>query len=204
MCDDVGSKFGTNTSDMREQGRAGCVDIHTDAVDHAFDHAVKGMRERGLIDIMLIHAHANGLGIDLDQLSERILRAAGNGYRAADGDIEIGEFGARERLCGIYRSARFVDDKIFCSRCILREFSGELFSFARSSAVADSDERDVMAVDHILQGVDRTLPIVLRFMRIDCARVEEFASGVYHSDFAAGAEARINAEYNMIGKRRLA
>ena len=113
MRDDVGGQFGTDACDVSQQGGAGGVDIHADAVDHAFDHAVEGVRQGSLIDIVLIHAHADGFGIDLDQLSERILRAAGNGYCAANGDIEIGEFGAGEGGCGIDRRARFVDDQIF-------------------------------------------------------------------------------------------
>ena len=113
MRDDVGRKFGTDARDVREQRGAGGVDIHADAVDHAFDHAVEGVREGGLIDIVLIHADADGLGIDLDQLGERVLCAAGNGYRAADGDIEIGEFGAGEGGGGIDRCACFADDEVF-------------------------------------------------------------------------------------------
>ncbi len=97
MRDDVGGEFGADARDMRQQRGTGCVDIHADLVDHTFDHAIEGVRERGLIDIMLIHAHADGLGVDLDEFSERVLRAAGNGNRAADGDIEIGEFSAGER-----------------------------------------------------------------------------------------------------------
>ena len=58
-----------------------------------------------------------------------------------------------------------------------------------------------MAVDHILQGVDRTLPIVLRLVRIDRACVEQLASGIHDGDFAACAEARVEAEDNLIGKR---
>ena len=113
MRDDVGRQFGTDTRDMRQQRGAGGVDIHADVVDHAFDHAVEGVREGGLIDIVLIQADADGFGIDLDQFGERVLRAAGNGDRAADGDIEVGEFGAGESGCGIDRCACFVDDQIF-------------------------------------------------------------------------------------------
>ena len=83
------------------------------------------------------------------------------------------------------------------------EFGGQFFGFARSGAVADGDERDVVAVDHVLQGVDRTLPIILRFVRIDRAGVEQFAGGVDHGDFAAGAEARVETEDGLTRQRRL-
>ena len=60
-----------------------------------------------------------------------------------------------------------------------------------------------MAVDHILQGIDRALPIILRFVRIDRAGIEQFAGGIHYSDFAACAEARVETEDDLIGKRRL-
>ena len=136
--DDVGRKFGTDARDVRQQRGTGGVDIHADAVDHAFDHAVEGVREGGLIHVMLIHADANGLGIDLDQLGERVLGAAGNGYRAANGDIEVGEFGAGEGRCGIDRCARFADDEVFCLRRVFGKFGCEFFGFAGGGAVANT------------------------------------------------------------------
>ncbi len=103
---------------MREQRGAGGVGIHADAVDHAFDHAVEGVREGGLIHVMLVHADADGFGINLDQLGKRILRAAGDGHRAANGDIEVGKFSAGEGRGRIDRGAGLVDDQVLC--CVLR------------------------------------------------------------------------------------
>ena len=65
--------------------------------ESVFVCAVECVRERGLIDIVLIHAYTNGLGIDLDEFGERVLRTAGNGYCAANCDIEIREFSAGKR-----------------------------------------------------------------------------------------------------------
>ena len=40
---------------------------------------------------MLILAYANGFGVDLHQFSEWVLQTPGNGRRAAQGDVEIGQ-----------------------------------------------------------------------------------------------------------------
>ena len=48
-----------------------------------------------MINIVLILAHADRFGLDLDQFGQRILQAAGDGDRAAQGNIEFGEFVGR-------------------------------------------------------------------------------------------------------------
>ena len=162
--------------------------------------------ERGLIDIVLVHADADGLGIDLDQFGQRVLRAAGNRDCAADGDVEVGELGAGEGGGGVDRCACFVDDQVLYGWGAFvgpYQLGGQFLGLARGSAVADGDERDVVAVDHVLQGVDRAHPIVLRLVRIDRAGVEQFAGGVDHGDLAAGAEARVETEHGVTRQRRL-
>ena len=118
MCNNMGRKFWTDTCNMRKQSRTGSVDIYTDAVDHALNHAVQRVCQSSLIHVMLVHAHTDGFGIDLDQLGQRILGAACNGYRTANRDIQIGEFRTGKCGCRVNGCSRFVDDQIFGLPCI--------------------------------------------------------------------------------------
>ena len=131
--DDAGRQFGTDARHMGQQGRAGGVDIHADVVDHAFDHAVQGVAEGSLVHIVLVQADADGLGVDLDQFGQRVLGAAGDGDRAADGHIQVGEFLAGQGRGGIDRRAGFVDDQVFDRLCHARVSSATSFSVSREA-----------------------------------------------------------------------
>ena len=50
----------------------------------SFRHAAEVARQRALIDIMLILADADSFGLDLHELSERVLQPPGDRHRAAD------------------------------------------------------------------------------------------------------------------------
>ena len=62
----------------------------------------------------------------------------------------------------------------------------------------------MVSIDHILQNVDRTLPIILWFMRIDRACIEQFARGIHNSDLAARAKSGVDTQDNVMSKRWLA
>ena len=68
------------------------VEVDPDPVDAALHDLVQGGFEPALVDVVLVLAHADRLGLDLDQLGQGILQAAGDGDRPADGDVELGEF----------------------------------------------------------------------------------------------------------------
>ncbi len=67
----------------RQQRCRGGVDVHADCV-HAVLHArVQRSRQAVLVDVVLVLAHADGLGLDLDQLRQRILQAPRDRHRTA-------------------------------------------------------------------------------------------------------------------------
>ena len=84
------------------------------------------------------------------------------------------------------------------------QFGDQFLGLARGGAVADGDERDVVAVDHLFEGGQRADPVVLRLVRVDGAGIEQFAGGVHHGHFGAGAEAGVETEHGLAGQRRLA
>ncbi len=79
---------------------------------------------------------------------------------------------------------------------------GQLLGLARGGAVADDEERDPVAVNHVLQGVNGFGPFFLRLVRVDGAGIEQFAGRVDDGDFGAGAEAGVEAQHGLVGERR--
>jgi acetolactate synthase-1/2/3 large subunit len=77
----------TDAGDSRQQRRGGCVDVHPYGVDAILDHRIEGTREFVLAEIVLILAHADRLGINLDQLAERVLKPPRDRDRSAQGHV---------------------------------------------------------------------------------------------------------------------
>ena len=76
--------------DAGEQGGGGDVQIHAHCVHRRLNDLVEAVSEASLVDVMLIHAHPEGLGIDFDELRERILHAPRKGHGTAERDIHAG------------------------------------------------------------------------------------------------------------------
>jgi hypothetical protein len=72
-----------------EQGDRGGIHIHPHRVHAILDHRIQAAGQLALADIVLVLAHTDALGIDLDQLGQRILQPAGDGDGATNGDVEI-------------------------------------------------------------------------------------------------------------------
>ena len=91
------------------------------------------------MDVVLVLADADALGIDLHQLCQRILQAAGDGDCAAHGQIEIRELLAGDLAGGVHAGARLVDaDADHAAELLLGEDAAyEALGFATVGAVAD-------------------------------------------------------------------
>ena len=62
--------------------------------------------------IVLVLAHADGLGVDLHQLCQRVLQAAGDGNGAAQGNVKLRELLGRQLGGGVDRRPRLADHHI--------------------------------------------------------------------------------------------
>ncbi len=67
------------------------IDVHTDSVHTIFDGGIQRSCQRLLVHIVLILTDADGLGIDLHQLCQRVLQTTGNGNGPAQTDIQFGK-----------------------------------------------------------------------------------------------------------------
>ena len=75
---------------------------------------------------MLVLSHAYGLGINLHQFCQGILKAAGNRGCASLSHVKLGEFLGGQLACGIYGGARFIyDNVLYLLRNLFEQFHDE-------------------------------------------------------------------------------
>ncbi len=95
---------------------------------------------------MLILADADGLGIDLDELGERVLQSARDGDGAANGEIQVRKLLPRNFRRGVDAGAGFADshgkDRVKLPRS--QELAHKSIRLTRSGAIADGDGADVV------------------------------------------------------------
>ena len=73
VADDVLRQAAAEAGDLGQQGHRGGVEVHAHGVDAVLHHLLQGAGELGLVDVMLVLTDADGLGLDLDQLRQRVL-----------------------------------------------------------------------------------------------------------------------------------
>ena len=190
-----------------EQRRRRRVHIHADGVHRVLHHRVQCLRKRGLVHVVLVLAHADGLRVDLDQLRQRILQSAGNGYGGAQGDVHVRELLRRDLAGGVHRRtglghhhrgrplpARLGDQ--------VRHLSRELFRLARGRAVAHCDELHAVLRGQRRQLRARGVPAVLRLVRVHNRGGQDLAGLVHHGALHAVAVARIQRQRGALAGGR--
>ena len=119
---------GIDAGNVPQQRRGRGIEVDPHRVDTAFHHASQGGIQPGGGHIVLVLPNADGLGVDLHQLRQRILQAAGDGNGAAQVDIVFREFLAGQLGGGIDRGACFADNGILHRQAAFRnEFRHNLF-----------------------------------------------------------------------------
>jgi hypothetical protein len=94
---------------MGQQVVRGGVEVHAHLVHAGIHDGIQALLQGGGRNVVLVLAHADALGIDLHQFGQGILQAPRDGNGAADGEIEIGEFLARDVAGAVHAGARFAD-----------------------------------------------------------------------------------------------
>ncbi len=195
----------TNARHARQQ-RCRCrIDVDADRVDAILDHRIERARQMAFAEIVLILADADRLGIDLDELGERILQPPRDRHRPADGDVELRQFLRGKGGRRINRCAGFGDHDLghLQVRQPLHEFGGELVGLARGGAVTDRDEIDAMGDRKLAEHRQRLVPAPLRFMRKHRGGVQDLAGRIDHGHLDAGAIPGIEPHrHPRAGRRR--
>jgi len=149
---------------------------------------------------VLVLAHTDGLGVDLDELGEWVHEPAADGDRAADRDILLGELLACDLGGRVHRGPALIDhDDLWLAGEI--EAADERLSLATGGAVADGDGLDLVAPAHVGELVRRFLHAAVALGWVDGVGVQELALCVEADDLAAGAEAGVDGE-DALGAER--
>ena len=156
----------------------------------------QGARKLGLVKVVLVLAHADGLGRNLDELCQRVLQAAAQAHGATHGDVQVGVFLAGELGSRVHRCAGLVDDGVSQSRRLRGdELRDDFLGLAAGGAVADDDGVDAVLLDEAGELALGAGDVVARLGGVDHAVVEQLAGLVHDGDLAAGAVARIEREH---------
>ena len=144
---------------------------------------------------MLVLAHAYGFGFDLHQLGQRVLQTARNADCAAQADIELREFFGRKFAGAIDRSARLAHhhfgNYLFGFGQHGDDFARQLVGLAAGSAIADRHQGYAMQFAQFRQRKHAVIPIAARLVGINGIGRQQFARGIHHRHFHAGAYARV-------------
>ena len=153
---------------------------------------------------MLILPHANGAGINFHQLRQRVLNPAGNGYRASLSHVKLRKFFCGQLAGGIDRGPGLADDYVLHRELLLMEELGnDLFRFPGSCSVSHGNQCNMILLNQLFQGRFCLTDLILRRRGIDHYRIQHFSCGIHHSQFAAGSERRVPAQYRLPRHRRL-
>ena len=193
MTDDVLGQRRPQTRNAGEQRHAGRVQVHAHAVDAILHHAVQRLGQASLAHVVLVLAHTDGLGLDLDQFGQRILQATGDGDRAPQAHVQCREF-LRCQLRGrIHRGAGLGDHGLGQVQLWLgaHQVGHQLVGLARGGAVADGHQLDLVGRAQSGQRGQRTGPVVARLVRVDGGRLQQLAGVVHDRHLHASAHARV-------------
>ncbi len=104
----VGQPLGDPGDPAQQRHRRG-VDVHPDRVHAVLDHRVQRAGQRRLGQVVLVLADADRLRVDLHQLGQRVLQPAGDGHRAAQRHVQLGQLGRGVGRRRVHRGAGLAD-----------------------------------------------------------------------------------------------
>ena len=153
---------------------------------------------------MLILTHADGLGVDLDKLRQRVLQPAGDGHGGTQVDVVFGELLGGQLAGRVHRCACLTDHHITDPAAhTADELHRHLLGLTAGSAVADGNVDHLVSGDHAGQGGDGLLLLTLAVGGVDHSGVQHLAGAVHHSHLAAHAVAGVKAHGHLALNRGL-
>ena len=187
-----------------QQGGRSCVQVHPHRVYTVLHHPIQSLGKLGLGHIMLVLAHADGLGINFHKFRQGILQAAGNGHRRTKGHVKVREL-FRPQLGGrIYRGPGLANHHIRnLPPILLDKLTDKDFRLPAGSAVANSDAGNAVAVTQPAQHPLAFLCFVMGLGGINHRCLQHLAGAVHYSQLAACAIGGVKAQGNLVFHRGL-
>ena len=212
--DDVLRQLGTDAGHVLEQSWRGGVSIHAHRVDCVFHHRVQRACQLLLVHVVLVQPDADALRVDLDQLGQRVLQAAGDADRAAHRHVQVGKLVARQPRRRVDAGPRFTHHHIrqplsplslfsLSSLPVRNHLRRQLLCLAAGRAVADRQDLDAKPLHGSQQQVLAALTLSLRLVWVDGEAGQVLAGAIHHSDLAAGAETGVDAHHHLAADGRL-
>ena len=165
---------------------------------------VKRFAQPRLRHIVLILADTDGFGVDFDQLRERVLKPARDGYRRAEIDVVVRKFLGGQLGGGVDGRARLGDDHVGDAAAVFADkFRHEQLALLGGRAVADGDAGDMMARAQAAERLFRVLHAALRLVGVDNGGVEHLAGRIHDRELAAVTVAGVEAERHSAAHGRL-
>ena len=199
VIDDVLGKDGSQAGDIGEEFLGGGVDVHAHTVDATLHGEVQGLFEAGLVHIVLILSHADGLGVNLHQFGQRVEQAAPDGDCSAHGHILVGELVTGDLAGAIDGGAVLAHDKHVDGSAVADALE-EPLGLAACGAVAQGDGIDLVGLGEGVYLFGRALHVVMRWSGIDDVMIEQVALFVQTHDLTARAESRINGQHALVAQ----
>ena len=182
-----------------EQRHGSRVQVYAHGVHAVFHHRIQLACQLALVDIVLVLAHANALGVNLDQLCQWVLQAAGNRDRTAQAHIHIrqllrGKFAGRVDRCPGFAHHHFFQLLVHLGSQ-LEQVSGQLVGFAAGRAVANGNQVHAMLFHQTGQHRQRAIPVLAGLVGVDRGGIHQLAGAVHHSHFHAGADSGVQTHH---------
>ena len=171
-----------------QQRRRGGVDVDADGVHAVLDHGVERAGQRRLGQVVLVLPDADRLGVDLDQLGERVLQAPGDGDRAAQRHVQLGQLGRGVRRGRVHRRARLAHHHLARARapgCAPTSSPASLSVSREAVPLPIAIELDVVGEGELGQRGERGVPGPARLVRVDRVGGDDLAGGVDDGDLDA-------------------
>ena len=180
----------------QEGGRRG-VQIRAHGVHAVLHHRVQALLQPLLGHIMLVLPHADGLGLDLHQLRQGILEAAGDGHGGAEVHVILGKFLRRQLAGAVYAGPGLAHHHVAHPGAAAEEIHRHLLRFPGGGAVADGDMLHPVPGDQGGQGIDAGGPLLFPVGGVDHGGIQHLAGGIHHRHLAAHAVARVQAHGHL-------
>ena len=146
-----------------------------------------------MVHIVLVLAHTDGLGVNLDEFGQWVLQAPGNARCTAQAHVHVRHFLAGELAGRVNGCASFADDHpLHAAVHVMQAFhqvSGQFIGLAASCAVANGNQINAMLFAQFSQRVQRSFPVFAWLVREHRGGFNQLARAVDHSDFHTGANA---------------
>ena len=194
-----------NARHMAQKFHRGRLKVHADRGHTVLHHTRQRPLQLRLLEIVLILADTNGLGVNLDQFRQRILHAPRNGNRSALKHRILGQFLGRVLGGRPYAGAGLVDNGVGDTRQFRQKGGDKLLAFPGSRSVSNRNSRHMMPpahADNHLPGLF-LLPLLPGQRKERNARLKDAPGGIHHRQLAAVMVTRIHAKGHPSADRRL-